>query len=520
MTKYAIGIQDFSTIRKEGYLYVDKTQYISYLLDKGKYFFLGRPRRFGKSLFLSTLEYFFSGERELFQGLAIESYKWDWRKYPVIHLDLNGADYTRPGVLEDRLGSVLAEYENTYKLRRGEGLNIQERFRLLISSLYEKIGEPIAVLIDEHEKPVIDTLENKELNDSNKATLHGFYGVLKSMDKCLKFVFFTGVTKFAQMNVFSGLNNIKDISLNEEFGAICGVTTKELEKYFLSGIKEFSNKRKISVTDVLQLLKDNYDGYHFSENCPDIYNPYSLLNAFSDLKIRAYWSYTGTPTRLVKLLIQKEYDLRKLNGIRASANRLMGINTGFDDPVVLFYQTGYLTIKRYEEDLDEFILGFPNQEVEKAFLEFIIPFYYKNHHPVSEALISSLSKYLMQGEAKKAMETLESFSAGLSYDLIPKPETERHFQSLLYIIIKLISSQAIKITPEFKTSDGRIDLLIETPDFVYIIEIKKDRDPEEALRQIERKAYGLQFEKNSREVFYIGMNFSTEKKRIDGFLIN
>ena len=370
MIKYPIGKQDFKSIREDGYLYVDKTSYISKLLQQGSYFFLARPRRFGKSLFLSTLEYFFRGERYLFKELSIDNFNWHWIKYPVIHLDLNGTDYTQNYALEQRLSAFLSFYENEYAIPPEKELGIQERFRNLILQIYETAHQQVVVLVDEYEKPLLDTLDISAVFEKNKETLRGFYGVLKSMDHYLKMVFMTGVTKFGQMNVFSGFNNIRDISMNPDFGAICGITQYELELNFREGIEDLAKEKHLDFKSSLQLLKNNYDGYHFCGKCPDIYNPFSLLNALADKKIGSYWSYTGTPALLANLLLKKNYDLEGLDGIEASERRLMGVNNQFDDPVALFYQTGYLTIKDYDETLDEFILGYPNIEVEQAFLEY------------------------------------------------------------------------------------------------------------------------------------------------------
>lgn len=519
MERYGIGLQDFKTIREGGFTYVDKTAYIPMLLENSNYYFLARPRRFGKSLFLSTLEYFFSGERSLFKGLEIDSFDWDWAKYPVIHIDLNGADYTLEDSLTERLNNSLFQYEKQFGPDRIVSKSLHERFRALIVDLYEKAGRQVVVLVDEYEKPIIDSLDYPELNERHKDTLRAFYGVLKSLDKYLKFGFFTGVTRFGQMNVFSGLNNIRDISLLEEYGAICGITGKELTESFKEGISRIAQGENTDFEGALRLLKDNYDGYHFSRNCPDIYNPYSLINAFASKEINSYWAFTGTPTLLVKLLLQKDYDLEGLDGIRASGERLLGIDNSFDDPVALFYQTGYLTIKHYDSETKEYILSYPNSEVQKAFFNFVLPYYFRKRTQTTDSIVSNLNHSLIKGEPQRAMEYLESFSANISYDLIPAPEVERHFQSMLYIIVKLLSSSSVRISPEWKTSDGRIDLLIETSAFVYVIEIKRDSSPQGTLTQIKEKEYYLQFRGGLKKIFLIGLNFSTSKKRLHGFLI-
>ena len=520
MPKYPIGLQDFLCLRNDGYIYVDKTRYICELIENGKYYFLGRPRRFGKSLFLSTMEYFFRGRRELFKGLYIDTYPWDWKEYPVIHLDLNGSNYPDSESLNERLSNFLSEYEQSFSLAEDKAGSLSERLRNLIIKAYEKRGLPVVVLVDEYEKPVIDNIDNPDIMEKHRQSLQGFYSVLKSLDKYLKLVFLTGVTKFGQLNVFSGLNNIRDISLNPKFGAICGITFEELTEYFKEGINDLAKDRACGFEEVLSLLKTKYDGYHFSRNCPDIYNPFSIINALADLSVRPYWSYTGTPSILAKVLKQQNFNIESLEGIRVDESRLMGIHNQINDPVALFYQTGYLTIKEFNQESELYTLGYPNYEVEQAFFNYLLPNFSGMNIIKTDSFMQDLSMAFETGDAKKAMETLEEFSAGISYDVIPKTESERHFQYLLYIICKLLLSRKNFVKVEEKTSDGRIDLLISTSRYVYIIEIKKDNNSQKALEQIMEKEYHLQYRGDSRKVFLIGMNFSSEKRRLDGFTIS
>lgn len=514
--RYPIGKQDFRSLREGGYAYVDKTGFIPKLLEGSTYYFLGRPRRFGKSLFLSTLEYFFLGERELFKDLIIDSYPWDWEEYPVIRIDLNGADFAEsPAALSEKLNQQLSIVEEKYGIEN-RSTDLIDRFYQLIRRLSESTSKKVVVLVDEYEKPVIDAIANEAIQNKNKEFLRAFYGVLKSLDKYLKLVFLTGVTKFGQMSVFSGLNNIDDISMDDTFGAVCGITETELKENFREGISLFAESNAITEEEVLALLKESYDGYHFSERCPDLYNPYSLIKALSKNKIGSYWSLSGTPNLLATVLVEQRYDLGNLNGIRATERRLMGIGNQFEDPVALLYHTGYLTIKSYDRELEEYILGFPNKEVEQAFFEYLLPNYTSGGKNEVESRVSKFKRYITEGAPIKAMEEMEAFSAGISYDLIPEAEIERHFQTLVYIFSSLSVSSNVKVFPEKKTSDGRIDLLIETPRFVYIIEIKRDQDPETALWQIEEKNYALQYKGDRRKIFLIGLNFSTDKKRLDG----
>lgn len=519
MARYPIGLQDFKEIIEGGYVYVDKTAFIQYLLEGSKYYFLGRPRRFGKSLFLSTLEYFFKGERHLFKGRDIEAYDWKWCQYPVIRIDLSPKNYSSKTALLERLDSILSRYEAQFEVSTCYDKSIEGRFETLIEHAAKIAGKQVVILVDEYEKPVVDLLGKEEEMENNREILRGFYSVLKSSDKYLKLVFLTGVTKFGQMSIFSGLNNINDISLDDEFGCICGITEKELKENFKDGLKEMATANVTEEGDILQLLKSNYDGYHFSRNCPDLYNPYSLILALSKKKISSYWAATGTPTVLAKMLVDKNYNLENTTDLGATENQLLGDNNRFEDPVALMYQTGYLTIKSYDAGLEEYRLGFPNYEVAQAFRGYILPYYTKISRSETDSTISNFKRAINRGEPEKAMQELEAFSASISYDLIPSAQTERHFQMLLDMIVKLIVSSTVKVTPEFKTSDGRIDLLIETPEYVYIIEIKKDKNAEVAMMQIENKKYWLPFANNLRTVFLIGINFSTKKRRIDGYCI-
>lgn len=370
MLKYPLGLSDFKGIRQDGYYYIDKTVYIKTLIENGKFYFLGRPRRFGKSLFLSKIEYFFRGERELFEGLEIASFKWNWEEYPVIHIDLGPKNYRNEDSIYERLDEVLEDYEVKYGVGTPVNRkNIESRFSRLIKKACHISGKQVVVLVDEYEKPVVDLLDNRELMKTNRDILRGFYSVLKSLDQFLKLVFLTGITKFGQMNVFSGLNNITDISLDFRFGAVCGITENEMTKTFFEGIEDFAKRNKTDFSGAVSLLKENYDGYHFNEHCPDIYNPYSLVKALYSMKIGSYWSQSGTPALLAKVLLSKNYNIEKIPGTRVSESRISRIDNQFEDPVALLYHTGYLTIKSYDETTEEFILDYPNREVEHAFLE-------------------------------------------------------------------------------------------------------------------------------------------------------
>lgn len=520
MPKYPLGLSDFKGIRTDDYVYVDKTRYIKTLIENGKYYFLGRPRRFGKSLFLSTLEYFFRGEKKLFEGLEISSFNWDWETYPVIHIDLGPKNYKKEDSVYEHLDEILEEFESKYHITSPTNRNnIEGRLSRIIKTAHQVSGKRVVVLVDEYEKPVVDVIDNPGLMEINRDILRGFYSVLKSSDEYLELVFLTGITKFGQMNVFSGLNNITDISLDFRYGAICGIIETEMTTTFRDGIEEFARRNKTDFEGAVSLLKDSYDGYHFNEDCPDIYNPYSLVKALYSQKIGSYWSQSGTPSLLAKILLSKNYNIENLPGIRVSERRISRIDNQYEDPVALLYHTGYLTIKGYEEATEEFILDYPNREVEHAFLEYLLPSFCNNQEIDTEAFINEIKAHLMKGECKSFVEALKSFTAGIVYDIVPKIEAERHFQYLIYIISRLIISRQIKVSAEDRTSDGRIDLSIETSDFVYLIEFKINSTALEAVNQIEKKEYALKYLNPERRIFLIGINFDTTKRRIDDYMI-
>ena len=520
MVRYPNGMSSFEEIRRGNYLYIDKTQYFIPLLEGAKYFFLSRPRRFGKSLLTSTLEAFFQGKRDLFKGLAIDSYAdWDWAEYPVIRIDFAPKNYGNEGALRERIDAILKPYEDRYGITPHNPNDAEGRFEFLIHTACRQTGRQVVVLVDEYEKPVVDNLDNAELMEKNRTKLAGFYSVLKAMDAKLKFAFLTGVTKFGQMSVFSGLNNLRDISLLPDYGAICGITEQELLDNCREGIEGIAEDEDTDYEGAVRLLKENYDGYHFSYRCPDIYNPYSIINALDNGRIGSYWAISGLPTLLVKTLQMKDYDFNKLDGITANEDQLLGIDNQFEDPVALFYQTGYLTIKKYYKRVKLYTLGFPNREVEGAFYKYLLPSFSRVDQSKSASVINDLTLGFSVGDPEKAVSALQSFSAGITYELMDKIKIEQHFEDIIYILLRSLLPYVAEVKAEERTSDGRTDITIKTHDFIYIIELKIDSSAEEALRQIEEKEYALPYRDDPRQVFLIGINFSTEKRRIDGYRI-
>lgn len=371
---YPIGIQCFQEIREGGYFYVDKTELIYELVTTGKYYFLSRPRRFGKSLLLSTLEAYFEGKKELFEGLAIYDKEKDWDKFPVLHLDLNTEKYSCVESLENKLDLFLSQCEGLYGKNTDE-YSIATRFEGVIRRAYEKTGRKAVILVDEYDKPLLQMIGNGSLQEEYRNILKAFYGALKSMDRYIKFALLTGVTKFGKVSIFSDLNNLRDISMNWQYSSICGITESELLSDCKDDVSALGLSNSLTEEDTRLKLKEMYDGYHFNERCMDIYNPFSLLNTFATGKFGSYWFETGTPTYLVELLKQRDFVIEELDGIEIDGAMLQCIDPTSRNPIPVIYQSGYLTIKGYDEEFNTYILGFPNKEVEQGFVNFLLPFY-------------------------------------------------------------------------------------------------------------------------------------------------
>ena len=511
--KYPIGIQSFENIRKEGYLYVDKTALIYQLVQTGKYYFLSRPRRFGKSLLLSTLQAYYEGKKELFDGLAMASLEKDWKTYPVLLLDLNAQRYDSVDSLTSILNDTLCEWERLYGTQDSE-TTLSLRFKGVIQRAAEKTGRNVVVLIDEYDKPMLQAIHNKELQSSYRNILKAFYGVLKSKDAYLQFALLTGVTKFSKVSVFSDLNNLMDISMDNRYAAICGITEQELVTDLGEYIRDLSETLQMSYEDLLRELQERYDGYHFVEDSEGLYNPFSLLNTFARKKLGNYWFETGTPTYLVELLKENHYPLEHLTYEQATADTLTGIDTVDSSPIPVLYQSGYLTIKDYDPEFETYTLGFPNKEVEEGFTRFLLPYYAHIRSGSSAFHIVNFVKEVRSGDIDGFMKRLQSFFSDTPYELVR--DLELHYQNVLFIIFRLVGfyTQA-----EYHTSEGRVDLVIRTDQFIYVMEFKLDGTAEEALRQIEEKQYALPFASDSRRLFKVGVNFSNATRNIEKWLV-
>ena len=511
--KYPIGIQNFGEVRRDGYAYVDKTALMYKMVSEGKYYFLSRPRRFGKSLFLSTLEAFFQGERELFKGLAVEHLETEWIKHPILHLDLNVKKYENEDDLYKILNRHLEKWEQEYDSPYGER-DLEERFLQVVECAYRKTGKRVVILVDEYDKPMLQTIGNEELQAEYRATLKAFYGVLKSCDRYIRFAFLTGVTKFGKVSVFSDLNNLIDLSLDHRYAEVCGMTEQELHINFDDSVAMLAEANGMSKEECYERLRLDFDGYHFSIEGPGMYNPFSLLNTLSSQRFRDYWFETGTPSFLVYQRKKTCYPLENLTTEELSTDTLNSIDIMDQNPLPLLYQSGYLTLKSYDKEFDSYILGFPNREVEQGFIKYLLPFYTPKTDNKNTFAVSQFIKDVRSGDAEGFMHRLQDFFAGGDYQVVGN--TEKYFQNTLYVFFRLLG---FYVNVEWHTSNGRMDVLIQTPDYIYILELKVNQTAAAALQQIEEKGYALPFASDPRQLFKIGINFQTETKLIDDWQI-
>lgn len=513
---YPIDRASFKGIREEGFLYVDKTGYIEALLkSKGKYFFLARPRRFGKSLFLDTLAQFFLGNRDLFKDLYIDSLQdLEWNSYPVLRFNLTGTSFFDKGDLVSLLKSQLDILETEYGVVKSDN-NINNRLYELILNLYKKEGKPVVVLIDEYDAPLSSTIDRTELRDYYREQLHGFFSILKKAEEYIQFCMLTGVTRYGKVSVFSGLNNINDISFDNEFAGICGITTDELKKYYEVGIENLAKTEGITTDKAFQVLKHYYDGYHFTESMLDIYNPYSINYALKNGRIRDYWCQSGLPTVLSKSLIKNDFDISLLNGAKVDHDDLTDLSLHIKNPIPLFYQTGYLTIKSYDARNELFTLGYPNLEVETGTLKYILKDY--SEAKTGKVLIVNMENALRQGNPNEFVEILKSFLSDIPLDLRKDVKKyENYYHTIFYCLIKLIG---LDISAEYATSEGYIDILIKTEDYIYVIELKVNGTAENAIKQIEEKHYTSPFKSDHRKIYEIGIGFSKDSGTITSTII-
>ena len=499
---------------------MDKTGMVYSLANEGNVYFLSRPRRFGKSLLLSTLESYFLGRKELFKGLKIESLEKDWKTYPVIRIDFNGEDFTRVDALECFLNAVISRLEKHYHVETAEGTSIGWRFQNILADIHRQAGMPVVVLVDEYDKPLLDAMGMTchvdyhgmeiSLEEYNRNTLKSFYSTFKAVDEHLRFVFLTGVTKFSQVSVFSGFNQPEDISLSPQYESLCGITEEEMLFTFAEPIERMAEFYGCSYAEMVNRLKKQYDGYHFSDLLVGVYNPFSLLNAFKRLRMENYWFQTGTPTYLIRLMEHFNENLDELTGQYYAAQDFSDYKADVELPLPMIYQSGYLTIKDYDRRTKTFLLDIPNDEVKQGFISLLANNYFKAPTSAESWVVSSI-KQLDNGDLDSFRQSLTSFLASIPYSMRRKEnerERERYFHYTFYLILRLLSTYMVYT--EKQLSQGRADSIIETDRYVYIFEFKLDGTADEALQQIEAKGYAKPYTDDPRTLYKIGCSFSSE----------
>ena len=504
---YPIGIQTFERIRKEDKFYVDKTEYIYRMTHTdGTYFFLSRPRRFGKSLLVSTFQSYFEGKKELFEGLAIEKLEKEWNTYPVLHFDLSKGKHMEKAQLEEYLGYLLEDYEQKYGIENHRNGN-NNRFNDLIEVVSQKTGKQVVVLIDEYDAPLLDVAHEKEKLDELRNTMRNFYSPLKGNESMLRFVFMTGITKFSQLSIFSELNNIKNVSMDEPYAGICGITKEEMLTQMSDDIDALAEHLELSREETIRELKDHYDGYHFTWPSPDVFNPYSLLNCFADGRMDDYWFGSGTPTYLINMM-------RKYDFLPADLGETIEVGKkDFDAPtetmttiIPLLYQSGYVTIKGYDKPTKLYQLALPNQEISVGLYGSLLPHYLTDKSAKANTTIAKMSVLVKKGDMDAAFCLLNDFLETVPY--CDNTNYEGHWQQTLYIMFALLTNYRICV--EQRTAKGRIDITMETADTIYVMELKFNKSAEEALSQIEAKHYADAFKMSGKKVVKIGLNFTVK----------
>ena len=526
--KYPIGIQSFETIIEDGYVYIDKTALVYDLVHNGQVYFLCRPRRFGKSLLVSTLKCYFEGRKELFEGLAIDRLEKEWNRYPVLHLSFGGQNYAESTALDEVLEEFVATAEKRYGTD-GMAKTLGSRFRAVLRQAHEKTGKKTVVLVDEYDKPLLDVMDlgiptekgpdTMSLEDYNRNVLKGFYSVFKEADADLQFVLLTGVTKFSQVSVFSGFNQPDDISMDERYEALCGITEDELYAAFDEPIKAMAARYKVAEDEMKYRLKRKFDGYHFSPNMLDIYNPFSILNAMSKKILSDYWFATGTPTYLVRLLSHCKENMNELTGRYYPREAFVDYRADVEAPLPMIYQSGYLTIKDWNMDMDSYLLDFPNDEVKRGFVTMLATSYLQIRESPMPVILQVVDA-MKVGHCDTLATLLTSFFASIPYSQRRKDderEKERYFQYTFYLVLRMISCFTVFV--EKAQSEGRVDCVVETPKYVYIFEFKRDGSAEAALQQIEDRGYAKEYASDGRTIYQIGCNFSSETGTIDGWKV-
>ena len=511
---YPIGIQTFSKIREGNYLYIDKTAYVYRMTHSASsYMFLSRPRRFGKSLLTSTLHSYFSGRKDLFHGLAMEKLEKEWTEYPVLHLDMSTAKHADSEQLLQELNLKLYGYEQIYG-RLEEEVNPNQRLMGLIKRAYEQTGKKVVVLIDEYDAPLLDVVHERENLDVLRNIMRNFYSPLKACDPYLRYVFLTGITKFSQLSIFSELNNIKNISMDEPYAVICGISEDEIRLQMKDDLEGLAKKLEITPEEALMKLKENYDGYHFTSPSPDIYNPFSLLNAFADGKFGSYWFGSGTPTYLINMLEKFGVEPSEIGNNRVSVEDFDAPTERMTSIIPLLYQSGYITIKNYDEELDLYTLNIPNKEVRIGLMKSLLPHYVGSKAPETTTMVAYLSRDIRNGDMDTALRCLQTFLSTIPQ--CDNTKYEGHYQQVFYIIFSLLGYY---VDVEVRTPRGRVDIVLRTKTTLYVMELKLDKSAGEAMEQIDLKNYPERFALCGLPVVKVAVSFDSERCTIGGWEI-
>ncbi len=514
MIRYPIGIQTFSEIRKRNCLYVDKTRYVYEMANDVKYVFLSRPRRFGKSLLVSTLDAYFRGKKELFSGLDIETLEQDWTEYPVLHFDLSDIKLGTTEQFDISINATLSSMEESYGVTTSTDRDISTRFRLLVENIYKKTGKQVVVLIDEYDSPLLTILHVPDRLDAMRTALQSFFSPLKKLDPYLRFVFITGITKFSQLSIFSQLNNLSNITMLPQYSTIVGFTQEEIEKNFKDGIQSIAESNQITYQEALSKLKVLYDGYHFSRNSEGVYNPFSVLRAMNTKQLDNFWFETGTPSYLIKALQSYDTFIPELEESKAFSSDFDAPTEAMVSALPLLYQSGYLTIKDYNPYSMEYTLGFPNTEVKVGLLHSLIPYYVSKENTKASSALGSMWLALMHDDLDGMLRIARSFFASIPYQegtLKDMKTSEGHYTAMLYVMFSLFSNFCYS---QVRTAEGRMDILLKTPTTVYIMELKMDGSVDDALTQIDDKGYLIPYESDGRRLVKVGINFSSKERTI------
>ena len=507
---YPIGMQTFSEIREEDFLYVDKTEYIYRMTHtSGKYFFLARPRRFGKSLLVSTMQSYFEGKKELFKGLAVDKLEKEWTEYPVLHFDMSGGKHMEPEQLELYLGYILKDQEKKWGISEPR-IGANNRLIDLINTAYEKSGKQVVVLIDEYDAPMLDVAHEKEQLDVLRNIMRNFYSPLKYSEAKLRFVFLTGITKFSQLSIFSELNNITNVSMHQEYAGICGITKEELLDKFDEDIDVLAGRLGLTHEQALSKLKENYDGYHFTWPSSDVFNPYSLLNCLAEGQMNSYWFGSGTPTYLLNMM--RKYDFTPIDlgeQMDASKDDFDAATETMTTIMPLLYQSGYITIKNYDPETELYTLALPNKEVRIGLYRSMLPHYLAAKSAMCNTTVAKMSALINKGNMEGALQLLKTFWETVPY--CDNTDYEGHYQQTMYIIFALLTN--FRILVEQHTFRGRTDITMETKDTIYVIELKFNKSAQEALDQINNKHYADAFALKGKTVEKIGMNFMIDEDK-------